>query len=131
MFVRQSRKSISLLTVPVTIDKPVDGGRIEKHQIDVTYLIPHQDQLDEMLKGLRDGDDSVDLAAEVVKRVDKIQEEDGTRIVYSDPKGTVDSDEFIREVRDDIINVTYARAAIMRDFWKLVNGQRVGAKRGN
>lgn len=107
------------ITVPVTISVPQDGGSTKNFDIEATYLLPPQEDLDEQLKGLREGDDSIDLAKQYVESVDKIEDEDGNKMPAD------------IETRDIVLNITYARAAIMRDFWLLVNGKGTKARRGN
>ena len=107
------------VTTPVTIQVPQNGGTTTGFDVEVTYKLPPQDELDQQLEGLKEGDDSIDLAKQYVETIDKVADEDGHPL----PADTA--------TRDLVLNITYARAAIMAAFWLLVNGKAVKARRGN
>lgn len=125
-----------LVRVPVMIPVPVDGGDVKKHQVQVTYMIPRQSVVDKLMARLRDGDELSELGDSYVARVDDVEEADGSPVRYASDRacaieGHKDYDAKAAEIRNEVLEVTYARSAIMATFWKLLRGERIEARRGN
>jgi len=94
------------VTVPVTIPVPQDGGRPKGEEIDVTFQIPLQDQLEEAL-----ADVNGDVLARYLVGFDKVNDAAGKPLVFSD------------ENKASLLRVTYARTALSQKFFAVVRGE--------
>ncbi|KAF0812789.1 hypothetical protein IGB42_02632 [Andreprevotia sp. IGB-42] len=102
------------VSVPVSIPVPQDGGTVRKHEIDVTFELPLQDEVDQVLA--RQDEDAPDLIEKYIVGADRIQDHAGNPMPYSD------------ELKTSLLNVTYARKAITRAFFATLAGE---GRRGN
>jgi len=95
---------------PVTIAKPIDGGKVEKHKLEAVFEILHNDEYDRVA---REGD--------VLERVlvgieSQIFSEDG------------DAPLVFEAAKKSLLRIPYARAALIEAYFTASSGREAQQK---
>lgn len=101
---------------PVTVHIPQDGGKFVKATFTAEFRALPQNEIDQVITDAREGDRDADLCAECLTGWSGVQDGDGTDLPFSD------------EAKAKLLNVPYARIALVTAFFESLNG---GARRKN
>lgn len=102
---------------PVTVHVPQDGGKFTKATFTAEFKALAQSEIDGVLNDLRDGDRDADLCVECLIGWSGVQDADGTDLPFSD------------EAKTKLLNIPYARAALVAAFFESISGG--GGRRKN
>jgi hypothetical protein len=104
---------------PVIISKPIDGGKVQTHEITADFLLLDQDQYDNLMESLKDSSESPDAGI--------------LRKVVRNLKGFTDADDkpidFSASLLERVVKVQYMRRAIVVAYIDMSAGNK--AKRKN
>ena len=111
-------KQAASYTWPVTVQKPVDGGRFQKGTFTAEFVYLEQPDIDQVLENARLGRDNGDLCARAWSgwKTDLVGE-DGAALPYSE------------ESKAMLLAIPYVRGAVLAAFVESINGE--GARRKN
>lgn len=102
---------------PVKIPVGEDGGTVRQLKMTAYFKVLPQDRLDEITRGkvadalLGAGDTDGDLLREVLVGFDDVGDAEGAPLEFSD------------EVRDQLINITTARTALIQAYMACIQGR--------
>lgn len=103
-------------TWPVKVDIPGDGGKYTTATFRAKFNALPQSRIDDYFAG-RDAGSETDLLSEAVAEVMDLGDETGQPITWSD------------QVKVQLLDIPYVRAALVRAFFESITGG--GAKRKN
>lgn len=102
---------------PVTINIPGDNGAVTKAEIKADFLLLPQSEVDDLIAAARNGDEDADLLRKVLVGFSGVADAGGNPIDFSEAS------------RDRLLNISYARSALVQSYFKAAGGNR--PKRGN
>jgi len=92
---------------PVSVNVPLDGGAVEKHEIKVSFELLPTSESDALLQG---ADTNKALLRRVIIGWEGIADEDGAEIVFS------------AEALEQAIDVAYVRVALLNAYFQASSG---------
>ena len=98
------------VTWPVTIQKPIDGGKVEKHKVDAVFeILPSEESMELSREGEL-------LERVVVGLKTEIGDEEGNPV------------EFEGEIRKRFLRIPYVRAALVEAYFQAAAGREAQQK---
>lgn len=101
---------------PVTISVPQSGGTVQKHKIEAEFDLLTQSRLAEVMASDRNADGDTALLREVLVGWEGVADESGQPV------------EFSAETRDDLVDIPYVRAALIRSYFEAASGNAAARK---
>lgn len=101
---------------PVTISVPQSGGTVQKHKIEAEFDLLTQSRLQEVMAADRNDDGDAALLREVLLGWDGVADEAGQPVEFSD------------EARNDLVDIPYVRAALIRGYFEAASGNAAARK---
>jgi hypothetical protein len=98
------------VTWPVTVNIPMDGGKLSKQTFQAEFEVATQDQLDEWVRA---GVDVLDMVFQGWKGV---ADEAGTELPFND------------ETKKKFLAITYVRAALFNAYAEVQHGREAARK---
>ncbi len=95
---------------PVTVHIPKDGGKFVKATFSAEFRALPQDEIDNVLQDIRDGDRDADFATTSLIGWSGVQDMDGSELPYSD------------EAKAKLTNIPYVRNALVAAFFESISG---------
>ncbi len=105
-------------TCPVTVHKPIDGGKFQKGTFTAEFAYLEQEEIDQVLENARQNRDNGDLCARawIGWKTDLVGEDDAPF-------------PFSEENKTALLGIPYMRGAVLDAFVKSIGGE--GARRKN
>ncbi len=103
---------------PIVISKPVDGGKVQKHEVTADFLLLQQDDLDDLITSSRESGGAVDadMLRRVVVSLGQFSDAEGNPIDFSS------------ELLERILKISYIRTAIAQAYWSANAGNKAQRK---
>ena len=95
---------------PVTVNIPKDGGKFTKATFTAEFSALPQDEIDNLLQDIREGDRDANFASRCLIGWSAVQDADGNELPYSD------------EAKEKLLKMTYVRNGVVTAFFDSISG---------
>ncbi len=118
MFILDDGEEPLIRDWPVVISKPVDGGRVQKHEVTMDFVLLSQREIDDQVEASRASGESadVDILHRVLRGMGGFKDHAGNPIPYSE------------EMRDKVLRIPYVRIAFINAYFQAAAGQKAARK---
>lgn len=118
MFILDDSEEPLIKDWPVVIAKPVDGGRVQKHEVTMDFVLLSQEEVDEQVEASRASGESsdVDILRRVVRKLGGFKDADGNSIEYSEA------------LLEKVLRIPYIRIGMIQAYFQASAGQKAARK---